>query len=900
MISVSSDVIDKIIKIVRDGGGEVFENDGYINFCGVRNNATNDTFNDELYIYWKDVNDGKFKCVKTSGFTTKPGKKAVLNTSGKTNSKGVAIVKEGWHPDIWHHGVHGGKHKALRQDAGVTKPITITRDKTQFGQNTNTYELRIFSDTTESGYPYTNMHRSGDPQGNSVNGWSEGCQVFKYKNEFEEMLSMADYATSRGQDKFSYFLTNKTVFDEEDVVDDKQEEKPYDFEDSQFANSMQQNNTSQSSSNTSQTSQPSQSSQYSNSTSSSAQPSNNVPNLGKSGMGGNSSSGSFSKANTDSSFGKEVIFGKVFPEDDNNKYIDMPSDDISVIQYSEHSLKLDDLRKYDKDKASTKTLPDKISYYIPVVYINDFIIPQTNITNFCLDYSSFVPQVMVEFVDISNDLLSTNIPKPGSYIKVYIGGYGDEKYYKPIRQDFVITNINKTNRTYGEYQNYPNSGNPIKYKLTGILNVPIGLIKMPWSSSKINARQAMFNMSTTVGIGFATNFEINSNVDVMRWVNTQNKSYYDFMKEITQHSCYSPYTFFTSFIDQYYVLNYVECHRLLSHGGDKKDTPQMIYNCIIPDMEKEDKPDDEMNSGSQKLSYYFLSNSLEFKGWTNYIEEYYVLNDGYSLISDGYCKELTYSDKCGFFDLTSKNYKFLITPIDNLKRDGDKVILSLPSKEQLDYDTYIPLNLRQTTNSAYIENQNLYDKPTAAETLIDIGEVDTSNSFPLYYYASVQNDFQMKNLKKCGLSIRLQNYNPAITKYSRIWIDIYDMNKNSSTQIRKDPTIDGLPPSKWKTYLKEKNDNIIVFKNDFEKDTDEQIYNRSLSGWYVVTDMKISYNTVKDFKGVTSKKLQTHLILNRIEYKPSFYNEYEMARNAVEKYKTENVPESIMCGGDIL
>ena len=38
-------------------------------------------------------------------------------------------------------------------------------------------------------------------------------------------------------------------------------------------------------------------------------------------------------------------------------------------------------------------------------------------------------------------MLSTNIPKPGSYIKVFIGGYGDEKYYKPIRQDFIITNI---------------------------------------------------------------------------------------------------------------------------------------------------------------------------------------------------------------------------------------------------------------------------------------------------------------------------------------------------------------------------------------------------------------------------------------------------------------------------
>ena len=157
-----------------------------------------------------------------------------------------------------------------------------------------------------------------------------------------------------------------------------------------------------------------------------------------------------------------------------------------------------------------------------------------------------------------------------------------------------------------------------------------------WSSSKINARQAMFNISNTVGLGFATNFNTNSDIDVMRWINTQNKSYYDFMREITQHSCYSPYTFFTSFIDQYYVLNFVECRRLLSHGGQKTDEPQMIYNCIMPEMErnKTDDKNEDLNAGDQKLSYYFLTNSEEFKGWTNYIEEYYELNDGYSIMSD--------------------------------------------------------------------------------------------------------------------------------------------------------------------------------------------------------------------------------------------------------------------------
>ena len=147
---VSDDVLDVIIGIVKNGGGEVFEQDGYINLCGVRNNATNDTFNDTLYIFWKDSTDGKFKCVKTSGFTTKPGKRAVLNEKKNIPTNGVAIVKEGWHKECWHIGRHNPKskntHIAFRQDWDVTQPITITRDNTQFGQRGPGYELRIISE----------------------------------------------------------------------------------------------------------------------------------------------------------------------------------------------------------------------------------------------------------------------------------------------------------------------------------------------------------------------------------------------------------------------------------------------------------------------------------------------------------------------------------------------------------------------------------------------------------------------------------------------------------------------------------------------------------------------------------------------------------------------------------
>ena len=151
---------------------------------------------------------------------------------------------------------------------------------------------------------------------------------------------------------------------------------------------------------------------------------NNYSNsVGLGGYGLDGTYGNQSSSNQDdgTSFGTDVIFGEVFPNDDNNNYINMSSEEIAVIQYTEPLLTGESLNISNKSYATSGVKPDKISYYIPVVYINDYMVPQANITNFCLDYSSFTPQVMVEFADTKNEILSTNVPKPGSFIKVYIG-----------------------------------------------------------------------------------------------------------------------------------------------------------------------------------------------------------------------------------------------------------------------------------------------------------------------------------------------------------------------------------------------------------------------------------------------------------------------------------------------
>jgi len=602
------------------------------------------------------------------------------------------------------------------------------------------------------------------------------------------------------------------------------------------------------------------------------------------------------------------IYSKIFPLggiDNNNSYVDLTGDKINCVQLIEPALSVSEFTLSKKDKYDKNNQPDKYAYRIPLISIDGFRINQIDITSFKLDYNGFIPSLVFEFIDTSNTMLSTGVIKDGSIASIYIGGNGDELYYKPIRQDFLITSVKKIG---GGIQN---QGDYIGYRIYGKLNVPYGYRKESWCGGECSAMQALFNICVYTGLGFSTNFTKLNTLDVMNWRNDETGTYFDFMEDITNHACYSPNTFFTSFIDQFNCLNFVECHSLLSHGGKKTDIPAMIYREFPPselpdfDPEKDEKPpknqlplkdnDDEFNNSYQKLSYYFLSNNEYFSGWSNFIEEYTEINNCHSSLSDGYKRHVCYSDS-NKDDWGFSICEFNIRPIDNLKRDGSQKIESLnPDPSQ---NSYIPLNLIHTTKKDYQESNNGdINNMNNVESYTSFGEVDTTNMFKQYFFSEVQNQNQMKCMKKCGLKVILQNYNPSITKFSRIWVDIYDKNLISNSEITQSDVRDN-DVGDYLIYKQIKNKNILKFDDegviDGISDSDKKNknwprgeFNRSLSGWYVITEMEIYYSS-------DDNNLKMKLTLNRIEYQPCFKDEYYIAQKAIDKYKEDNIIEDLI------
>lgn len=598
-----------------------------------------------------------------------------------------------------------------------------------------------------------------------------------------------------------------------------------------------------------------------------------------------------------------TLYANIFPiggVDDNNKYLDLTGDKINCVQLVEPSLGVSEFildKRYTYDKNN---IPYKYAYRIPMISIDDFVIPPVDVTAFKLDYTGFLPTLMFEFMDSSNSILSTSVPRDGATIKVYIGGQGDELYYKPLRQDFVLTSIRVI------------SSSNMKYRVYGKLNVPYGYRKEAWCSGKSTAMQALFNIAVWTGLGFATNFVNSNTLDAMNWRNNETGTYFDFMEDIANHACYSPNTFFTAFIDQYNVLNFVECHSLLSHGGKKTDVPSMIYNCYPPPELPKYEPgtekttrnqiplkdgDDELNNVQQRLSYYYITNHYFFDGWSNYIESYHEISNGASSLSDGSRTHVTYNDSNVDNNFGMSKCDFLIRPIDNMKRDpATQKIEDIP--ETPTQESYIPFNLLQMSKAEYLDKQSSVDNMSNVESFNNFGEIDSSNMFPLYFFAEVQNKYQMKCLKRCGLKLKLQNYNPAITKFSRIWVDIFDDHPVSNQELTKE-TIQSNDTGRYLEYKESKNLNVLQFPDEgVVEDIDgvvsspnlywpEQVYNRGLSGWYVVTEIEIEYD-------YNDNNLKMNLLLNRIEYKPSFKSDYDLAREAIKIYKEDNLIDDIL------
>ena len=198
----------------------------------------------------------------------------------------------------------------------------------------------------------------------------------------------------------------------------------------------------------------------------------------------------------------------------------------------------------EEDKSTVKKFGFKTE---PLISINGKTVEWEYVTSFLMKSHGFIPKIQLAFYDQYELFSKEAAIKNGDLVSIYIREPNSE--YKPIRMDFYITNGQPTSNQFSE------SSSTIYIK--GIAHIP-SLWEQISDAIDGSSLDTLEKISEKTKLGYATN--INSSNDSMTWISPY-YTYYEWIQDIVTHAYLDNDSFFTSFVDFYYNLNYVELNQ---------------------------------------------------------------------------------------------------------------------------------------------------------------------------------------------------------------------------------------------------------------------------------------------------------------------------------------------------
>ncbi len=444
-----------------------------------------------------------------------------------------------------------------------------------------------------------------------------------------------------------------------------------------------------------------------------------------------------------------------------------------------------------EDKAISLTFAEgyktsKIfGFEFPYILINGYRIRKTELTSFEIDCSNFLPILHMKIIISNHEFVAQKLPKDGDIASVYLRSYND--VYKPIRNDYLITHIETS---------YLNDLEPVTiFYITGILN-----IKKIWveqnKAFKGTSIDVIKKVASELQLGFATNIEDPTD-DEMIWI-CDWKSYKDFILHITSHSWRNENTFYRSFIDVYYNVNFIEVEKQFDQTKQFDEAIAIFQRNVFNDSDPNLAIEGEQPNKKQEL---ILSN-LELATNSNFkITNYELINNSSAIsYSEGYGKKMY------FYDHTLKTISE-----ENIIEFNP---LSTPGTE----DTKIRL---RGLKDERIEKEHLKNIWNGIQYSLPNGNVHQKYALALH-----QNFTNNKELEKMYIDIDLWGWNPAVVKMERIPIIIFITDNLQDSAVYM---------SAQEIQNNKNNKNLPLLSINPTVD-------RFLSGFFVVEGFKIVYD----------------------------------------------------------
>jgi len=191
--------LQDVIYEMQSLGYEIDTRPNALNVVGIRDASIGipENYSDNIAFFYYD-NNGNLQG-KIAEATTTPGVQ-YLNNPIAGSSGGTAILKQGQYKNTYQIGIHRGKYEALVQ----AKPVTVIRD------NDRNSILNYFANTTTGLYGI-NIHRSTASYASQdkIGPDSAGCQVFRWRDDFNEMMNKAKISRDLYGNQFTYTLIDQ-------------------------------------------------------------------------------------------------------------------------------------------------------------------------------------------------------------------------------------------------------------------------------------------------------------------------------------------------------------------------------------------------------------------------------------------------------------------------------------------------------------------------------------------------------------------------------------------------------------------------------------------------------------------------------------------------------------------
>ncbi len=424
----------------------------------------------------------------------------------------------------------------------------------------------------------------------------------------------------------------------------------------------------------------------------------------------------------------------------------MASESIVIRNYAKTGIVVDELAivnrtgNVDSPDMFLRDADEKeAGYFKPVVFINGYFV-EKYLLDFSLNLNEILPVVSFKFYTGSSTFLTVSYPKDGDIVSIYIRS--NVGVYKPIRMDFNILKVDSS------VSSSPN-GEMIYFSVLGECRVPGFYSQICKAFRDKTSYDTLFQISQDLDLGFATN-DPNLN-DTMTWI-CPNLSYYSFIKDVTLSSYKDDRSFYSTWVDVYYNLNFVNVNNQL-------EAQDVIQTVKVQVGAAKGAANDTLFPGIELLPVdlvLVVSNSLSYSGYPFYI-------NGYTLISEAgnTTNEMGYVQEVQLYD---ENAEY------NKSAAVKNVSYSIQATTTEDVQENMVLQRGRASEKEYL-------KEVRKKWMGILNSGTDGQVHPNYLQARVQNPLNLSDVTKFTLQVETLSYFAGFYRGQCVPVEIYTLDK---------------------------------------------------------------------------------------------------------------------------